>query len=308
MTRQRFLQQMASAGLIVGAGLPALGATVPRTNFSIHIFSKHLQFLDYSDMAQAAKELGFDGVDLTVRRGGHVDPKQVADQLPRAAEAIDQAGLKLEMMTTGITDPDQEDTELILKTAAQAGVQFYRMGGMKYQKDQALPEQIEEMRAKFQRLADLNRHYQIKGAYQNHSGVRVGAPVWDLHLLLADLDPAYLGIQFDIRHATVEGGQAWPLGLQLIHPLIHTMDIKDFVWEKRENGWNVKNVPLGEGMVDWEKYIAQLNQYEIRTPLSIHYEYELGGAEHGKREIHISEKALFEAMRKDLKWLKARIS
>ena len=36
------------------------------TSLDIHIFSKHLQFLNYRDMADAARTLGFDGIDLTV--------------------------------------------------------------------------------------------------------------------------------------------------------------------------------------------------------------------------------------------------
>ena len=43
----------------------------------IHIFSKHLQFLIYKDMAEAAAEMGFDGIDLTVRPNGHVLPERV---------------------------------------------------------------------------------------------------------------------------------------------------------------------------------------------------------------------------------------
>ena len=47
------------------------------TRLKIHIFSKHLQFLNYEDMANAAAEMGFDGIDLTVRPNGHVLPEQV---------------------------------------------------------------------------------------------------------------------------------------------------------------------------------------------------------------------------------------
>ena len=45
---------------------------------SIHpicYFSKHLQWLDIDDLGIALKEAGFDGADLTVRAGGHVEPE-----------------------------------------------------------------------------------------------------------------------------------------------------------------------------------------------------------------------------------------
>ncbi len=53
------------------------------------IFSKHLQWLDYESMAGAAARLGFDGIDLTIRPGGHVPPEQAEEKLPRVVEAAD---------------------------------------------------------------------------------------------------------------------------------------------------------------------------------------------------------------------------
>src|SRR4030095_3915600 len=70
------------------------------TRLKIHIFSKHLQFLNYEDMADAAAEMGFDGVDLTVRPNGHVLPERVESDLPKAAEAMHKYGLAPLLMTS----------------------------------------------------------------------------------------------------------------------------------------------------------------------------------------------------------------
>jgi len=51
-------------------------------------------------------------------------------------------------------------------------------------------------------VAELNRN-NIHGGYQNHS-VNGGGPVWDLHELLRDVPPDFLGSQY-VRHAMVEG-------------------------------------------------------------------------------------------------------
>ena len=66
--------------------------------------------------------------------------------------------------------------------------------------------------------------------------------------MLKDLNPEYIGIQYDIMHATAEGGYSWALALKQIIPWIHSLAIKDFVWEKREKEWQPNYVPLGEGM------------------------------------------------------------
>jgi L-ribulose-5-phosphate 3-epimerase len=120
-------------------------------------------------------------------------------------------------------------------------------------------------------------------------GRRVGGPVWDLHPLLKDRDPEFLGVQYDIRHATVEGAVSWPLGMKLMAPWIKTIDIKDFIWEENEKGeWKIKNVPLGEGMVNFKEYFELYKSMNIEAPVSIHYEYDLGGAEHGNRNPSIT--------------------
>ncbi len=70
---------------------------------SVHLFSKHPQFLKYKGMAEVTAEMGFDGVDLTVREKGNVEPERAVDDLPKAAEAIKLAELKSNMLVSGIT-------------------------------------------------------------------------------------------------------------------------------------------------------------------------------------------------------------
>ena len=93
------------------------------------VFSKHLHFLGWPEMAAAAKEIGFDGIDLTVRKGGHVLPERVAEDLPKAKEAIDRAGLQLTMITSDVVDVSSPHAVPVLRTAAKLGVKHYRWGG-----------------------------------------------------------------------------------------------------------------------------------------------------------------------------------
>jgi hypothetical protein len=69
---------------------------------SISIFSKHLHWLNYKDMASLTAQLGYDGIDLTVRKDGHVLPENVTRDLPKAVEAIRNAGLEVYTITTDI--------------------------------------------------------------------------------------------------------------------------------------------------------------------------------------------------------------
>ena len=298
------------------AGLAALGASVPITGIAkivdkkqedrgkICIFSKHLQWLDYDGMAETAAEIGFDGIDLTVRPKGHVLPERVEQDLPKAVESVNKAGLKIYMMTTRITDPKDNYTEKILKTASQLGIKYYRMGYLKYDDSLGIEKSLEAYKATLSELAKLNGKYKIHGAYQNHAGTNVGAPVWDIWYLIKDLDPKWIGCQYDIKHATHEGGRSWPLGLKLLNKYIKITAVKDFLWAKEDGKWHGQHVPLSEGMVDFIAYFKLVKQFDISGPISMHFEYPLGGADRGRRELSIDKNKVLSAMRKDLKILR----
>lgn len=274
----------------------------------ICIFSKQLHWLGYDEMAETAARIGFDGIDLTVRPNGHVLPERVAEDLPKAVAAAQKAGLTVPMITTDITHAPQPYAERVLKTASQQGVKYYRMGWLPYQDSLSIQENLERYKAQFRDLATLNKKYGIHGGYQNHTGTDVGAPVWDLWELLQGLDPQHLGSQYDIKHATAEGGYSWPLGFKLIHPYIRTIDLKDFMWVKKDGKLEVQSVPLGEGMVDFQRFFSLIKAYKVQGPISLHLEYPLGGAENGAKKLTIPGGNVIAAMQQDLTtlrgWLK----
>jgi len=271
----------------------------------IHVFTKCLQFLDYNEMAEVLAKNGFDGADLAVRSGGQVLPENVERDLPKAMKALQKAGIGTNMIVTKINNPDDPAARPTFKTMADLGIQYYRMGYMNYDNKISMVQNLENQKLAFGKLEKLNREFGVTGNYQNHSGTRVGGPVWDLYHLLKDRDPDFIGVQYDIRHATVEGGISWPLGMQLLAPWIRTTDIKDFVWEKNEKGqWTVKNVPLGEGMVDFKKYFELYKSLNIEAPVSIHYEYDLGGAEHGDKNPTMDLDEINLWLKKDITFLK----
>lgn len=288
------------AGQSMASGLLSSSAKHP-----IHIFTKCLQFLNYDKLAEVLDKEGFDGADLAVRPGGQVLPENVKTDLPKIMKALRSKGIGSNMIVTAITNADDPLTPDILKTMAEEGIKYYRMGYLNYDSKKSVTENLDELRKTFEKLENINRKFGVCGNYQNHSGTRVGGPVWDLYHLLKDRDPEFIGVQYDIRHAMVEGGVSWPLGMELLAPWIHTTDIKDFIWEKDEKGkWKIKNVALGEGMVDFEKYFTMYKSFNIQAPVSIHYEYDLGGAEHGKLNPTMNHSEIYSWLKKDITFLK----
>jgi sugar phosphate isomerase/epimerase len=154
----------------------------------------------------------------------------------------------------------------------------------------------------------MNRHYGVCAMYHTHSGVGyVGASQWDLYLLLKDFDASAVAVNYDIGHATVEGGAGgWVASSRLLMPRIRGVAVKDFRWKQNAKGkWVPGWCALGQGMVDFAAFLAMLKAARFAGPLQLHMEYpELGGADSGKKQISISKDALLAIMRRDLDTLK----
>ncbi|XOV93751.1 MAG: sugar phosphate isomerase/epimerase family protein [Bacteroidota bacterium] len=269
------------------------------------VFTKHLQWMDFEDLGKFMSDIGYDGVDLTVRKGGHIEHDVAPKVLPGAIEKIRKSGTQVPMMVTSINDTEDPIAEPLLKTAAANGVKFYRMAYYSYDKNVGIEENLLSLRKTVARLAELNKKYGIHGAYQNHAGERVGGPVWDLWYLMKDMDPEWTGIQYDIRHATVEGGTSWPTGLKLVQDFVRCTAIKDFKWIQRDdNSWRAETVPLGVGMVDFDRYFDMIKAMNLNGPISVHFEYPIYGQD--EKSLTKSEKMKFArtVMAKDLEKLR----
>lgn len=276
------------------------------SDFNISLFSKSIQFLDYDGMADFIAELGFDGVDLTVRSNGHIKPETVETELPKVAKAMERAGKKITMIATDIVDRDM-NAESILRTASSLGIKFYRTGYFRYDDNRDINNTLDECRRKMENLEKMNRKYSIHGCYQNHSGSFkfVGGAVWDLHRIIKDFDPEFIGIQYDIMHASVEGAYAWPYALRLVAPWIKVLAVKDYIWKQNDKGqWKDRMVPLGEGMVDFDAYFKEIKRLKIPVNFTMHNMYDLGGAETGSLTPNMSREMIMRKIKKDMDFMK----
>ena len=300
ISRRDFIK-VSGAGLVSSAFAKP---TLKKDEFSVHVFSKHLQSFNYNEMSSFASEVGFDGIDLTVRPGGHVLPERVSQDLPRAVENIRNAGLSIDMITTNVKNANDPTQKRVLKVASELGIRYYRMAYFVYpelSKDTTIIQSLKKFTDETEALSKLNKKLDIIGCYQNHSGKKlVGSNIWEIWKLISESDQNFSGIQYDIRHATVEGGQSWENGIHLINQNIKTIALKDFKWGQIDNRWKIINTPIGEGMINFKKYFSLLKTYKILVPASLHFEYSLGGAEHGSKKLGITKNNLFEKMKKDL--------
>ncbi len=306
MTRRDLFQSAASFAAVSALNEQSMNAqTTPGPGkLGIAIFSKHLEFLEGEELAKGLRETGADGVDLAVRKGGHVEPDRVKQELPGLVSLLRKSGLEVPMLTTDIADVDTPHTEDILAVMAELGIHHYRWGGFKWADNTPLTKQIEELRPRVAKLAELNRKYKATAIYHTHSGVGlVGAAIWDLHEILKGMDPNAVAVNYDVGHATVEGGLGgWIESFRITGPYLKGVAVKDFAWEKSPKGvWQAKWKPLGEGMVNFPKFFDMLREAKFSGPLQLHFEYPLGGAENGKKkDLGMSRADILTAMKKDV--------
>ncbi|MGC9327531.1 MAG: sugar phosphate isomerase/epimerase family protein [Candidatus Hinthialibacter sp.] len=284
LSRRGFL-----AAAAAGMALPAVASSSTKPSKpSLICFSKHLQFSrDYNELADLLADLGYDGADLTVRRGGHVLPENVERDLPQAVDAIRKAGLDVQMITSDISDPDHPQTERVLKTASALGIPYYRIGTWRYEKNRPIMEQLDEYKPRLKKLAAMNAEYKIRAGYHNHSGSNyIGGSMWDLYEIYREVDPRWVGYNYDGAHAVAEGSAgSWETTYQLIKDRIFGVAVKDCAWmHDPQNGWRRNYPPVGEGMVNWPYILQLLKKINFTGPFSMHFEYDIPGEGEEKRK------------------------
>ena len=264
----------ASAAAVRTAGAGAGAAAGTR---SYCFFSKHLPDLNWSDLAAATIDMGFDGIDLTVRAKGHVLPERVAEDLPRAVDAIRAKGTTVGMITTELTSASHPAANAIFAAAGKAGIKLAKVGYWKY----ALKDVRAEAAAMGQDLgglAALAKSHGVAIGIHNHQG-NLGSAIWDIAPHVDKLDSSAIGYYFDPRHSVVEGGGiGWKAATLLALPRMKMISVKDAYWEKGPKGWVVQNCPMGEGMVEWPWFASTIANSAFSGPISVHIEYKIDGA------------------------------
>ena len=283
INRRQFL--VTSASLVLAAGAVRAAESESSRRYQLLGFIKPFQKRSYSEIADISAEIGWDGIELPVRKGGTIEPPAVEDELPKAVEALKKHKIAVSVIATDVDNASDPLAQRVLRTASQLGIPQYRMKHLYYDLNKPIPPQLAEFRGRMRDIAQMNSELKIQGTFQNHSGKNyVGAPVWDMWELMRELDPKFLAAYFDIGHATLEGGLSWPLQARLLEPHLAVVSVKDFKWTQIEAGpssksgkprWKDQWCPLGDGMVQAE-FFGYLKKTKFRGPICTHYEYPLG--------------------------------
>lgn len=244
----------------------------------IVMFAKHLQELGIEGMADAIAEIGLDGVDLTVREGGIIAPEDAKRLLPKAARVFEERGLRIGMLTTSITSPNDHADE-IAGIASELGTSFIKLGYWRYDAFGTLREQMNEVRRCFVGLEKIAERHGVTFGLHTHSGDFVTCDGAITFMLLDGFPKERICAYIDPGHMTVEGGLCgWKACIDLLGDYVRMVGVKDFAWyaERDESGtvkWRIEAAPLSEGITRWDEVFQCLSQLRFDGVISIHSEY-----------------------------------
>lgn len=241
----------------MATAIPARSASpVP----ALCLFSGSVQRLDYSDLPTIVKQLGFDGVDLTVRPGGHVEPRLSNVDLVRAIEEVRGPGLEVPVITTALTSPMDPTVLPVIAIAGHTQIPLFIPGFFRAES----PTWKRDITG----LVSIGTHYSMAMALHNYTAEDSGEASWDPIEAVAGFDPHWAGLYFDPIHA----GANWEAALKRSLPRLRAVAVKDFDAKSQA-------CPVGQGIVDWKRFFEILAQAKFYGPLSLRVGY------HPKDEI-----------------------
>lgn len=283
------------------------------------VYSGCFAKIPYAQLPEIVSGMGYDGIDLTVMPGGHVDPSLYMVDLDRAFQTFQDAGIELPMVTTSFTSPSQPYAYAILYVSAELGARFCRLGTWPPPVVPALgpngPSQLANIRAMMMRndlaqFAATGLRCNITPLLANHAGSYPGRSIPEAEALLTGIAPGAFGYCFDPAQAVMEAisensgarsADAWEPALQAALPRLGAVALSDVALDRAAMDTNGPSgaplkprlCPLGEGVIDWKKFFSILAAAHFHGPVSMHMEYETHSA--------------VNAMKKDLAFARARV-
>ncbi|MEN8772368.1 MAG: hypothetical protein ABF382_02345 [Akkermansiaceae bacterium] len=268
MRRRHFIAQSGLAA--VGAGLSA-GQSPKVKSWPIVIFEKPIQTLDYDRMGEELAKMGVQGIEATVRKGGHIEAKDAEIEVPKMVESLAKNGQKALIATCNVNSADEKNADF-LRILKANGITRYRMDYFRYDLKKDLLPQVAENTVKLREIEAMNREIGVQALYQIHAGAKyAGSLAWDAAMMFKKVNPDYAAIAFDLRHVKAGSGLSFPTAMAAMGKHVRSIFVKDAKWSGERTD-KIKNVPLDTGIVN-KKIFNEVRKEHASMPLSLHMEW-----------------------------------
>ena len=243
------------------------------------VFTVSTPEYDILDCFDKLSAVGYDGLELRITQddGDRSQPtfwngnrttltaQQVIDRADELKAKAAQTGMEIPALGTYITAADLETVELHMRACAAVGANHLRVGSGPYHRDGTpYPEQVNQVRNQYRRVADLAAKYGVRALIETHMN-QLAPSVTKAMNILRDLDPAHVGIMWDPGNQVREGSEVYAMALEEAGPYLGEVHAKNTRWvvSEEENGavtWATENAPLREGGVNWPQVLSLLQE------------------------------------------------
>ena len=268
----------------------------PRTKPAVCLYSQHLIKIEYEAVGMVLRDLGFDGCNMAIVPGSHLDPTSSQTDLMRAMEAVSGVGLEVAIVTMPAISGNDPLGRQVLGIAGFMGVPLFRPGYWKAGGTPNMDLRLAQVQRDLFSLASVGRAYNVAMAVHNSTAENVGSDISDIAGLIRAVDPRWVGFDFDPGYAAQTAGAEAAVAAQaLAQPRMKAVTVRDFTLVKDAAG-AAKPVacPLGQGVVDWATFFTGLARAHFAGPITIEVRYQ------PKDEIN--------AFRRDLEFVRKQIA
>jgi len=275
-TRRRLLQLAAGASL---SSLLPSSAVAQKKRPDICIYSEHFQSLPIAQVCKVFKKIGAEGIDLTVRPGGHIQPANAKKELPIAVKTATDHGLKIMMLTTSITGTDLHSRQIV-EACDKLGIQRIKLGYHHIGKFGQLAKRLDEVRRQLDALVKMTSKYKVRPCVHVHSGATIPSNGFMLREIIKHIPPDRIGAYLDSYHMTITGGAGgWKQAIDLLRPWISLVALKNFEWRKGgrdklgQQRWSADYVRLEDGIANIPDFVRTVQRIGYKGFYTLHTEY-----------------------------------
>ncbi len=243
-------------------------------------FTKLFKPAPAAEAFKMIKDLGFDGLDLTVRAGGYVDPESDhwEQDWAEAQGAWEAAGIPPGMFSTNILDPSSTRAKQIIAAAEKHNVKYIKLGYAKLRFGH-LREELTAWRKGILDLVPIAEHHGVTIMMHVHSANFSAAVPFHWLPTFEQTDSEAIRMYLDPCHMHTEGNlQGWLMALEMAKDVTAVVAVKDYRWydpyKKPEQGYFYPIFTrLAKGLTPWNQVVHAMKVLGIEGPFSIHGEY-----------------------------------
>ncbi|MDQ2730237.1 MAG: sugar phosphate isomerase/epimerase, partial [Armatimonadota bacterium] len=229
------------------------------------LFTKFLKTINPTQIAEAAMSRCFDGLDLAVRAGHAINPRNVEQSLPEAVQLWKEAGLSVPLVTLegNATDPDDPEVQAIFRACGSAGIPNIKLGYWVWQTGESYWDRQSDIHRQLAKFQHLSKETGVRSLVHTHSGPYYGSNASGVMDLVCRFDPRRVGIYMDPAHLALDG-EPLAMALNMVRTHLAMVAAKNAVYRPQQvagaSAWVEEWVPLRDGLVHWPSALRLLNE------------------------------------------------